>query len=471
MKPSYDAVVVGSGPNGLAAAITIARRGGSVLVLEAAPRIGGGMCTEELTLPGFRHDVCSAVHPMGINSPFLRTLSLEKEGLQWILPPAELAHPLDDGSAVLLERSVDGTSVGLGEDAQSYRDLMSPLVSHADALFDEVMRPMLHFPKHPLLLARFGLSALQPARKLAERKFRSPHARALFAGIAAHSTIPLSWKGSSATALMLMVAGHARGWPIPQGGSQSISAALASHLQTLGGELQTGFRVESLDQLPKSRWVFLDITPRQFLAIAGSRLTETQKHRLAHFRYGMGIFKLDFALSGAIPWKARECARAATVHLGGRLPEIDDSELAAELGQPCSKPFVLLAQPSLFDPSRAPPGQHTAWAYCHVPQGSAVDCTEAIENQIERFAPGFREKILARSVLSPAGLEQRNPNCIGGDISGGAMDLRQLVFRPYPAASPYRTPLPGVFLCSSSTPPGPGVHGMCGYWAARDAIG
>ncbi len=466
----YNAVIVGSGPNGLSAAITIAEQGGSVLVLEAADEIGGGTRTSALTMPGFSHDVCSTVHPLAISSPFFRRLPLKKHGLEWIQPPSEFAHPLDDGTAVLLNRSVEETAAGLGEDAEAYQKLMKPLTSRAEELIGEVMQPLLRFPKHPLLLARFGFSAIQSAQKLAKTRFHGARARALFAGVAAHSMIPLSWPGSSAIGLILGVAGHLRGWPIPRGGSRSISQALASYLRALGGEIQTGVRVKSLEELPSSRWTFLDVTPKQLAEIGSARLSESQKQRLSRFQYGMGVYKMDFALSGPIPWLAPECARAATVHLGGTLAEIAQSERDAQEGCVSEKPFTLLAQPSLFDASRAPDGQHVAWAYCHVPNGSASEMSIAIENQIERFAPGFRARILARSILRPADLERYNPNYIGGDISGGAMNLMQALFRPRLSLSPYTTPIENVFLCSSSTPPGPGVHGMCGYLAARSVL-
>ena len=465
----HDAVVVGSGPNGLAAAILLARAGCSVLVLEAAPTAGGGMRTQELTLPGFRHDVCSAIHPLGLGSPFLGTLELERHGLEWIQPPAPLAHPFDDGTAALLERSVEATAQGLGADAGAYRRLMGPLVADADDLLADILGP-LRVPEHPVPLARFGLLGARSAVGLARRRFASARARALFAGLAAHSLLPLTSSPSAGFGLVLGLLGHHVGWPMPRGGSQSLAEALAACLRSLGGELELGRRVESLAELPRARTVLLDVTPRQLLRLAGSRLPAGYRRRLERFRYGPGAFKLDLAVDGPIPWRAPECARAGTVHLGGTLEEIAASEAAVAAGRTSERPYVLLAQQSLFDPSRAPPGKHTVWAYCHVPNGSRVDMTARIEAQIERFAPGFRERVIAQHVLGPQELERYNANYVGGDINGGLQDLRQLLTRPVARLVPYETPLPGVFLCSSSTPPGGGVHGMCGYWAARAAL-
>ncbi|MBC7387438.1 MAG: NAD(P)/FAD-dependent oxidoreductase [Cryobacterium sp.] len=467
----YDAVVVGSGPNGFAAAITVAERGGSVLLLEGSESLGGGMRTKELNLPGFHHDVCSTAHPLGVSSPFFRKLPLADHGLEWIFAPSELAHPLDDGSAVMLERSLDKTAAGLGVDGDIYREIMSPLLEHGDSLLEEILQPILHLPKHPLLLAQFGLKALRSADGFARAKFQGERARAIFGGIAAHSMIPLSHSGSSAIALVLSMAGHLRGWPVAKGGSGSITQALRSYLISLGGEIQTGRYVKSLRELPASRWTFLDITPKAFSEIAANELSESQKRSLIKFRYGGGVFKMDFALSDSVPWTAKECLRAATVHLGGRLDEIAASERTAYEGRTPEKPYVLAVQSSLFDPSRAPEGKHTLWAYCHVPSGENTSQEAVIENQIERFAPGFKSKILAKSSLTPADFERYNPNYVGGDISGGAMSLKQTLFRPKASFSPYATALPGVFLCSSSTPPGPGVHGMAGYHAALAALG
>jgi phytoene dehydrogenase-like protein len=464
-----DAVVVGAGPNGLAAAIELARAGLSVSVLEAADTVGGGARSAKLTLPEFVHDVCSAIHPLGVASPFFRTLPLTDHGLAWIEPPAALAHPFDDGSAALLARSPEAAMPALGEDDERWRRLFAPFVRDTDSLLDEILAP-LHVPAHPLTLARFGLRALLPATTVARRSFRGETARGLFAGLAAHSMLPLERPPSAAFGLMLGLLGHAVGWPFPRGGSQALSDALASYLRSLGGEIETGRRVSSLVELGETRPVLLDVTPRGLLELAGDRLPDRYRRRLENYRYGPGVFKLDWALDGPIPWRADECSRAATVHLGGTLEEIAASEAAPAQGRVAKLPYVLLAQQTLFDPTRSPEGRHTAWAYCHVPNGSGVDMTERIESQVERFAPGFRERILGRSALGPADLERSNPNYVGGDINGGLADLRQLFTRPVVRSSPYSTPLPGVFLCSASTPPGGGVHGMCGYHAARAAL-
>jgi phytoene dehydrogenase-like protein len=464
-----DAVVVGAGPNGLAAAIVLAQAGGSVRVLEARGTVGGGARSAELTLPGFVHDVCSAIHPLGVASPFFQTLPLAEHGLEWIEPPAALAHPFDDGSAVLLERSQDAEVPGLGEDESRWRRLFAPLARDAEPLLEDVLAP-LHLPAHPILLARFGARAALSATALARLSFRGARARGLFAGLAAHSMLPLERPPSAAFGLMLGLLAHSVGWPLPRGGSQRLSDALASQLRSLGGEIETGRRAESLDELGDARPVLLDVTPRGLLALAGDRLPARYRRRLEHYRYGPGVFKLDWALDGPIPWRAEECALAATVHLGATLEEIAASEAAPFRGEVAERPYVLLAQQSLFDPTRAPAGRHTAWAYCHVPNGSTVDMTARIEAQVERFAPGFRERILARSALGPAELESYNENYVGGDINGGAANLSQLFTRPVARVSPYTTPLPGVFLCSASTPPGGGVHGMCGFHAARAAL-
>ena len=464
-----DAVVVGAGPNGLAAAVEMARAGLSVRVLEAADTVGGGARSAELTLPGFVHDVCSAIHPLGIASPFFRSLPLADHGLEWVEPPAALAHPFDDGGAALLARSPDAAMPTLGEDDERWGRLFAPLVRNPESLLDEILAP-LHVPAHPLTLARFGLRALLPATTVARRSFRGARARGLFAGLAAHSMLPLERPPSAAFGLMLGLLGHAVGWPFPRGGSQALSDALASYLRSLGGEIETGRRVESLAELGETRLVVLDVTPRGLLELAGDRLPDRYRRRLERYRYGPGVFKLDWALAGPIPWRADECSRAATVHLGATLEEIAASEAAPAQNRIAERPYVLLAQQSLFDPTRAPAGRHTAWAYCHVPNGSSVDMTERVESQVERFAPGFRERILARSALGPADLERSNPNHVGGDINGGLADLRQLLTRPVARWSPYSTPLPGVFLCSASTPPGGGVHGMCGFHAARAAL-
>jgi phytoene dehydrogenase-like protein len=464
-----DAVVVGAGPNGLAAAIVLARAGVSVRVLEAADTIGGGARSAELTLPGFVHDVCSAIHPLGVASPFFRTLPLADHGLEWIEPPAALAHPFDDGTAALLEPSPEASVPMLGEDEARWRRLFEPLVRDAEPLLEDVLAPV-HVPAHPIALARFGVRAAPPATTLARLSFRGEKARGLFAGLAAHSMLRLDRPPAAAFGLMLGLLGHSVGWPFARGGSQRLSDALASYLRALGGEIETGRRVESLAELGDTRAVLLDVTPRGLLALAGERLPTRYRRRLERYRYGPGVFKLDWALDGPIPWRAEECARAATVHLGATLEEIAASEAAPGRGGVAERPYVLLAQHSLFDPTRAPAGRHTAWAYCHVPNGSTVDVTERIEAQVERFAPGFRDRILARSALGPADLERYNANYVGGEINGGAATLSQLLTRPVARLSPYTTPLPGVFLCSASTPPGGGVHGMCGFQAARAAL-
>lgn len=469
-RREYDAVVVGSGPNGLATAVALARAGRKVLVLEANETPGGGASSAELTLPGFVHDVCSSVHPLGAASPFFRRLPLTAHGLTWVEPPAALAHPFDDGTAALLERSTAATAARLGRDGGAYRALMDPFVARWRQLYAGVLGPLLRLPRHPLLLARFGLPALLPATVLARALFRGRDARALFAGIAAHATLPLTRPPSAAFGLILGVAGHAVGWPLARGGSASIAAALVSYLRALGGEVVTGARVDALDALPRARTVLLDLTPRQVLRLAGDRLPEDYRKRLQHFQYGLGTFKVDWALDGPIPWRAPECARAATVHLGGTLDELVASRRAEWAGRPAEGPFVILVQPTLFDPSRAPAGKQIAWAYCHLPNGGTADMTARIEAQVERFAPGFRERILGRHTMGPAALARHNANLIGGDINGGEATLWQLVCRPAARLVPYTTPLPNLYLCSSSTPPGGGVHGMCGYHAAQAAL-
>jgi phytoene dehydrogenase-like protein len=466
-RAEYDAIVIGSGPNGLAAAITLALAGHSVLVYEASEIIGGGVRTTELTLPGYMHDVCSGVHPLAAGSPFFRTLPLAQYGLEWIQPPAPLAHPFDDGTAVVLEREAEITAKALGEDGAAYRKLMNPFIADWGFLEEALLGPP-SFPRHPLALARFGLRALRSASGLAENWFQGERASALFAGLAAHSMLPLERSPSAAFGLLLGITAHTIGWPFPRGGAQHIADALASYLHSLGGEIVTGRRIESLDDLPAARVILCDVTPRQLLRIAGGDLPETYRSRLARFRYGPAAYKVDYALAGPVPWRAAECARAGTVHLGGTLAEIAFAERAPWHGRHAEHPFVLLAQPSLFDPTRAPAGKHTIWAYCHVPNGSKFEMVERIERQIERFAPGFRERVLARSVMTPLMFERHNANLVGGDISGGANDLWQLLLRP--TLSHYSTPIRGLYLCSSSTPPGGGVHGMCGYHAARAAL-
>jgi phytoene dehydrogenase-like protein len=464
-----DAIVVGSGPNGLAAAIVLARAGREVLVLEGEETPGGGCRSAELTLPGFVHDTCSTVHSLALASPLLSELPLERHGLELAHPDAPLAHPLDDGTAVMLERSVDLTARGLGPDERAYRRLFGPLVRDSHVLFRQLLGP-LRPPRHPLAMSRFGLSGIRSAHALARSRFEGARARALLAGSCAHSMLSLRTPASAAFGIVLAMGAHAVGWPVARGGSQRLTDALVAELRSAGGTVETGRRVESLDALPRGVPVLLDLTPRQVLRIAGARLPGGYRRRLSRYRYGPGIFKLDWALDGPIPWRAPEVARAGTVHLGGTLDEIAASEDAAVSGRHHERPFVLLVQPSLFDPTRAPAGKHTAWAYCHVPNGSTKDMTDAIEAQVERFAPGFPDLIAARSAMDSAEVERRNPNYVGGDINGGSQDLRQLFTRPVARPVPYSTPVPGLFICSSSTPPGGGVHGMCGYWAARAAL-
>lgn len=465
----YDAVIVGAGPNGLSAAIELAEHGYSTLVIEAAETIGGGSRSADMTLPGFTHDICSAIHPLALASPVLRRLPLERFDVEFIQPPAPLAHPLDDGTAILLERSPDATAAGLGPDAAAWRTLMSPLVADFDQIVAGVLGPV-RFPSHPLALARFGLSALRSAAGLAESRFGGDRARALFAGMSAHAMLPLESPTTAAAGLLLGLAGHAVGWPVVRGGSQMLVDGIAGYLRALGGEIITGWRVNSLRELPESRVVLFDLTPRGLLDIAGDALPSGYRRQLRRYRYGMGAFKLDYALDGPVPWRDPQCQRAATVHLGGTLTEIAGAERAVARGEHPERPFVLVAQQSLFDPSRAPAGQHTLWAYCHVPNGSTFDMTERIEAQIERFAPGFRDCVIARHVLRPADLERYNANYIGGDINAGVQDIRQIFTRPVPRLDPYATPNPRLYLCSSATPPGGGVHGLCGYFAAKSVL-
>jgi phytoene dehydrogenase-like protein len=466
---SYDAIVVGAGPNGLAAAIVLAQAGRSVLLVEAHARVGGGARTDELTLPSFAHDVCSSIHPMAVASPFIRSLPLAQWGLSWIDPPAPLAHPLDDGEAVLLERSLEATAGGLGLDGASYRGLMGPFVRAHERLIPALLAP-LRWPEHPLLLLGFGIRALRSASGLADAFLRAPRARGLFAGCAAHSVLPFDRATSAAIGLVLLLAGHAYGWPFPRGGTEAIARALAAYFESLGGEIQTGWPVRSIAELPRAAAVLFDVTPRQLAAICGDRLPSGYRDRLARYRYGPGVFKVDWALDRPIPWANAECARAGTVHLGGTFEEIAHAEAEVWRGVHPERPYVLVAQQSLFDPTRAPPLRHTGWAYCHVPPRSTIDMTDAIERQVERFAPGFRDCILARSRMSPAAFEAYNENYVGGDITGGVTDVGQLFTRPVARLVPYATPARGIYICSSSTPPGAGVHGMCGYWAARAAL-
>lgn len=467
---AYDAIVIGSGPNGLAAAIRLAQAGLSVVIFEAKETIGGGMRSAELTLPGFIHDICSAIHPLGIGSPFFQTLPLDQWGLEWIQPSAPLAHPFDDGTFAMLERSISATSDTLGEDARAYEKLMKPQLSNWQKISSDVLGTLRCIPRHPFAMARFGIQALKPAHWLATTQFKGKQARSFFAGLAAHSMLPLNWFLTGGFGLVLSILGHTYGWPMPRGGSQKIADALAAYFRSLGGIIVTNFNVQNLDHLPSARAILLDVTPRQLLKIAKGRFPEKYRRQLENYRYGPGVFKIDWALSSPIPWKIKECARAGTVHLGGSMEEIERSEREIWQNKHSEKPFVLLAQQSLFDPTRAPSGKHTGWGYCHVPHGSSVDMTERIEMQIERFAPGFRDCILARSIKYPLDLERYNANNIGGDINGGVQDISQFFSRPTARWVPYSTPVQGIYICSSSTPPGGGVHGMCGYHAANAVL-
>jgi phytoene dehydrogenase-like protein len=466
---ALDAIVIGSGPNGLSAAITLARAGRAVRVYEAATIVGGGMRSDNLTEPGCVHDVCATVFSITLASPFLKTLPLAEHGLEFVHPEAPFAHPMDDGTAVVVERSIERTGASLdAADKRAYRDLMAPIVARAEPLMESLLAPV--NVKHPLLMASFGLKAIQSAAGLARRRFSGARARAMFAGVAAHSLVPLEYAATAGYGLGLLMAAHAVGWPVVRGGSQNAANAMASYLRSLGGEIVTGERVESLAQLPKARVVLADVTPRQLLALAGDRAPAGYRRRLERFRYGPAVFKMDWVLNAPVPWRAKECARAGTLHLGGTLEEIAASEQAPWNGRVPDRPYVLVVQPTMFDASRAPAGRHTLWAYCHVPHGSAVDMTQAIEAQIERYAPGFRDCISTRHSMGPDVMERRNANLVGGDISGGAADLAQVFARPIASLNPYRTAIDGVFLCSSSTPPGVGVHGMCGHWAAMAAL-
>lgn len=466
-KKDYDAIVVGSGPNGLSAAIRLQQAGASVLLLEAKDTIGGGMRTAELTLPGFYHDICSAVHPMAVGSPFFSTLPLADYGLEFVHSPLAAAHPFDNGSAAFLARSLDDTARALGADEKVYRDLIKPVADHWEEVAEDSLGPF-SIPRHPLIMARFGLNALRSATAIADR-FTTTAARGLWAGMTAHSIQPLTNVASAAIGIILSAVGHRHGWPVPKGGSQSIAKALAAHFISLGGEIQTGVHVSSLSQLPSHRAVLFDLTPKQLLTIAGDAFSPRYIRQLSGYRYGPGVFKVDWALSGPVPFTAVECRQAATVHLGGTFEEIALSEQRAYDGKMNTAPYVLVSQQSLFD-ERAPVGKHTAWAYCHVPNGSDTDMTGIIEQQIERFAPGFRDLILAKHTMNAQQMEAYNPNYVGGDINGGIIDIRQLYTRPAVRISPYRTSAKGIYICSSATPPGGGVHGMCGYHAANTVL-
>jgi len=464
----FDAIVIGSGPNGLSAAITLQQAGLSVLIIEAKDTIGGGLRSAELTLPGFVHDICSAIHPLAAGSPFFNTLPLEQFGLEYIYPEVAAAHPFDDGTAAALSGSVEETAETLGIDRESYVNLLMPLVKNWPGMVKDLLGP-LHFPKHPIDMAAFGLNALRSATSLAG-KFKTKEARGLWGGMAAHSLQPLSNLGTSAFGLVLMATGHLKGWPVPKGGSNVIANALSSYFLSIGGKIETGLPVRSMKDIPTSTVVLFDLTPKQILEIAGECFSSIYSWQLRRYRYGMGVFKIDWALDGQIPFTAPECRKAGTVHLGNTFEEIVRGEEMISRGEILENPFVLLAQQSLFDSLRAPQGKHTAWAYCHVPNGSQKDMTIAIENQVERFAPGFKDLILAKHTMNTREIEAYNPNNVGGDINGGVIDIGQLFTRPALRFSPYRTSAKGIYICSSSSPPGGGVHGMCGYNAAKQAL-
>lgn len=466
----YDGVVIGSGPNGLAAAIVLAQNGYSVKVFEAAETIGGGTRTKELTLPGYRHDICSAIHPMAMASPFLRSLPLQDHGLQWVHPPYPLAHPLDGEQAVVLFDTLQATVDALGQDKQAYQNLFEPIVHHWDSLAPQLLAPFSLLPKSPLQMARFGMKALRSAEGLAQSTFSSSRTRALFAGLAAHSILPLDMAATAAIGLVLGSVGHVYGWPYPKGGSQAITESMAGYLQELGGEIQTGMPISNLGELPAARVTFFNTSPVQILEIAGERLKPRYKRKLESYQYGAGIFKLDLALDGPIPWEDPACRKAGTVHVGGTLEEIATSEASLKDQTHPEHPYVLVAQQSLFDETRAPAGKHTCWAYCHVPNGSTRDMTAPILNQIERFAPGFRDLIIGKHAMNTKAMQTYNANYRGGDINGGKQDLSQLFTRPAGLFDPYHIPGSNMFISSASVPPGGGVHGMGGYHAAQSAL-
>ena len=467
-KRDYDAIVVGAGPNGLAAAITLQQAGVAVLLVESKSEIGGGMRTAELTLPGFKHDVCSAVVPMAVSSPFFRSLSLNEFGLEYVYPEIEAAHPFDDGTAALLLRSLDKTASLLGPDEKKYIDLLQPITNYWPDIEKDVLGP-LHFPQHPVDMMKFGLKAL-PSAIHTSHKFTTQHAKGFWAGMAAHSIQPLSNIATSAIALVLMTAGHKYGWPVVKGGTQAIAKALGDYFISIGGKIETNFHVTSLNQLPSSRAVLFDVTPKQLLTIAGHKFSSLYTSQLKRYRYGAGVFKIDWALDAQVPFTAEQARKAGTVHIGNTLEQIAHHEELIWQNKVSDKPFVLFAQQSVCDPSRAPEGKHTAWAYCHVPNGYDKDMTSIIENQVERFAPGFRDSILARHTFNTLQMEEYNNNYIGGDINGGVIDIRQLFTRPALRWSPYKTSAKGLYICSSSTPPGGGVHGLCGYHAAKRTL-
>lgn len=466
---NYDAIIIGSGPNGLSSAIELARNGLKVLVVEAADTIGGGTRTVELTLPGFKHDFCSAVHPMGVLSPFWQTLPLEQHGLKWIHPPASVAHPLDDESAVMITKDLDETAESLGRDGEAWRRMVQPIVRNGPQFLKDALGP-LGVPRHPLPFLLFGAQGLWPAGLFAKARFRGERGRAAFAGCAGHSVLPLSKFFSAAVGLMFAVTAHMTNWPVAAGGSATITQALAGYLRSLGGTIETGRQITDLNQLPPTKAILFNTDPRQLAAMGADRLPSTYLKRLRRYNYGPGVFKLDWALSEPIPWRDKRCLEASTVHVGGTLNEIAASEYAAWHGKHSDNPYLILCQQSQFDPSRAPAGQQTGYAYCHVPSGSSVDMTEAIENQVERFAPGFKETILARHVTNTAGFERHNMSYVGGAVTGGAADITQLFTRPVARLDPYSTPDPGLFIASHSAPPGGGVHGMAGYHAARSVL-
>ncbi|HLS30134.1 MAG TPA: NAD(P)/FAD-dependent oxidoreductase [Flavobacteriaceae bacterium] len=465
----YDSVIIGSGPNGLSAGIALAQKGLNVLIIEAASSVGGGTRTAELTLPGFHHDVCSAVHPMAYASPFLKELPLEEYGLEWIFPEASAAHPLDDEKAVLLYKSIDETARNLGVDSKKYKKTMTPFADKAEELLADSLKP-LGWPKNPGIFLRFGLQAFQPAAYYANHIFKGERAKALFAGCAAHSILPFNKFFSTAIGLMLITTGHIENWPIAKGGSENIAIAMSSYFKSLGGEIKVSTKIDDFLKLPEAKKYIFDTDPRQLANIAGKNLSNPYKNKLYKFRYGPGVFKIDYALNEPIPWKDPRCLKASTVHVGGSIDEIKASEKTIWKGKHSKKPFVLVGQQSLFDESRAPSGKHTGWAYCHVPHGSQKDMTPYIENQIERFAPGFKDIILAKHTMNTTDLHAYNPNYLGGAITGGSSDIFQLFSRPVNLFNPYATSNPNIYICSASTPPGGGVHGMCGYHAAKSVL-
>jgi phytoene dehydrogenase-like protein len=469
-RSSYDAIIIGSGPNGLSAAIHLARNGLSVLIIEAHSTVGGGTRSAELTLPGFIHDICAAVLPLSLNSPFFKTLPLDQFGVKWIHSPVPLAHPLDNSKSALVYRSIEETARSLGGDGNAYRRLYEPILHSWDQIGADLLGPLRVPPKHPIESARFSLQALQPATVLAKRYFRQEQAQAIFAGMAAHSIMPLEKVATSAFGLVTNLMAHTVGWPLVKGGTQQLANGLAAYFISLGGEIVTDLKVNSLEDLPPAMAFLFDTAPSQMVKIVGDRLPEHYRRQIRRYRHGPGVFKMDFALDSPVPWSAQENKLAVALHIGGTLEEIAYSERMIWKGKHVERPFIILAQPSLFDAIRAPEGKHTVWAYCHVPNGSTTDCSEAIETQIERFAPGFRERILARSTYTAAQMEAYNPNYIGGDINCGVQDLQQMFTRPVLRLNPYTTPAKNVFLCSSATPPGGGVHGLCGLYAAQNVL-